>query len=53
MKALQNRVEQLEKQEPEKKIDIPIHRWVEKDRTELEEQTGIKFIWANEVEQTN
>lgn len=45
MKSIENRLDKLEG-EPPKDINIPIHKWVEKDRTDLEELTGIRYEYA-------
>lgn len=47
--TIEKRIEKLEeKQEPKVLINIPIHKWIESDRRELEEKTGIKYLLGNE-----
>ena len=48
--TIEKRIEKLEENAPQEPINIPISAWAEKDRTELERQTGIKFTWAGEEE---
>lgn len=47
--TLKKRLEKIEMLAADQdKIDIPLHKWAEKDRTEIERLTGIKFTFGGE-----
>ena len=50
--TIEKRIEKLEENAPQDEINIPIKAWVNKDRTELERLTGIKYTWADENDES-
>lgn len=47
---IEKRLSELEEQQTDEQINIPIFKWVESDRSEIEKLTGIKFEWSYESE---